>query len=60
MEIVDCPGALHEVLKYFWKYDLNITHIESRPTKHDGSFEFFVDFNPANGSNIVIHMFIIS
>eukprot|EP00616_Rhizochromulina_sp_CCMP1243_P013079 CAMPEP_0118973784 /NCGR_PEP_ID=MMETSP1173-20130426/10905_1 /TAXON_ID=1034831 /ORGANISM="Rhizochromulina marina cf, Strain CCMP1243" /LENGTH=405 /DNA_ID=CAMNT_0006923477 /DNA_START=218 /DNA_END=1435 /DNA_ORIENTATION=- len=45
MEIHDSPGALHEVLRYFWKYDINITHIESRPVKNDGSFEIFVDFN---------------
>jgi phenylalanine-4-hydroxylase len=23
---------LHEILKYFWKYDINLTHIESRPS----------------------------
>jgi phenylalanine-4-hydroxylase len=44
MELNDEPGALHEILKFFWKYDIDITSIESRPTKHDGSFEFFVDF----------------
>ena len=32
-----------QVLKYFWKYDVNLTRIESRPTKN-GVFEFFVDF----------------
>eukprot|EP00613_Pedinella_sp_CCMP2098_P002058 CAMPEP_0171619018 /NCGR_PEP_ID=MMETSP0990-20121206/15118_1 /TAXON_ID=483369 /ORGANISM="non described non described, Strain CCMP2098" /LENGTH=414 /DNA_ID=CAMNT_0012183985 /DNA_START=153 /DNA_END=1397 /DNA_ORIENTATION=+ len=47
MELSDTPGALHETLKYFWKYDIDITHIDSRPTKHDGHFEFFVDFNPS-------------
>ena len=36
--------ALQKVLKYFWKFDIDITSIESRPTKHDGAFEFFVDF----------------
>jgi phenylalanine-4-hydroxylase len=44
MELYDTPGALHEVLKYFWKFDVSITNIESRPTKHDGSFEFYLDF----------------
>ena len=33
MEIGDSPGALHDILRYFWKYDLNITRIESRPSK---------------------------
>ena len=44
MEIKDEPGALHEVLKFFWKFDVDITSIESRPTKDDGSFEFYVDY----------------
>mmetsp|Transcript_3858 Transcript_3858/g.8026 ORF Transcript_3858/g.8026 Transcript_3858/m.8026 type:complete len:467 (-) Transcript_3858:403-1803(-) len=44
LECNDNPGALHEILKYFWKYDINITHIESRPSKNE-SFEFFVDFH---------------
>lgn len=54
MEIMDEPGALHEVLRYFWKYDVNITRIESRPTKRDTStFEFFVDFYGKQGDRPV-------
>jgi prephenate dehydratase len=49
MELRDTPGALHEILKYFWKYDVNITNIESRPSKHDGSFEFFIDYHTCEG-----------
>ena len=30
LELKDKTGALHDVLKYFWKYDLNITRIEVR------------------------------
>lgn len=48
LELRDKPGALHEVLKYFWKYDLNITRIESRPKTlnalGEARFDFFVDF----------------
>ena len=42
MELPDRVGVLHEVLKFFWKYDLNIRRIESRPSKC-GAFDFFVD-----------------
>lgn len=47
MELTDRLGVLHDVLRYFWKYDVNICRIESRP-KYDGTtskkkFDFFVD-----------------
>ena len=29
-EITDEPGSLHELLRYFWKYEIDLTHIESR------------------------------
>jgi hypothetical protein len=29
-EIIDEPGSLHEMLRYFWKYEIDLTHIESR------------------------------
>lgn len=60
MELPDRVGALHDVLKYYWKYDVNITRIESRPvttvsSSSSGSsggssggspkFDFFVDFH---------------
>jgi phenylalanine-4-hydroxylase len=39
------PGALEDVLRQFWKNDLNLTRIESRPCTFDASkFEFYVDF----------------
>lgn len=50
MEITDRVGVLHDVLRYFWKYDVNICRIESRPihvSSKDGKqpkkFDFFVD-----------------
>lgn len=46
MELTDRVGVLHDVLKYFWKYDVNISRIESRP-KYIGQngqhFDFFID-----------------
>jgi hypothetical protein len=33
MELQDRLGVLHDVLKYFWKYDINVSRIESRPVK---------------------------
>ncbi|KAL7507545.1 hypothetical protein ACHAXN_004712 [Cyclotella atomus] len=44
MELSDRVGALHDVLKYYWKYDVNITRIESRPVTSN-KFDFFVDFH---------------
>ncbi len=48
MELTDRVGVLHDVLRYFWKYDINITRIESRPAQAGRwgrkRFDFFVDF----------------
>jgi phenylalanine-4-hydroxylase len=45
-EVEDTPGALHEVLKYFWKYEINLTHIESRPApKNNENFHIFMNFD---------------
>ena len=46
MELSDRVGALHDILRYFWKYDINITRIESRiNTDNPTKFDFFVDFH---------------
>jgi hypothetical protein len=51
MELTDRVGVLHDVLKYFWKYDINVSRIESRPgqTSQWGAghpkFDFYVDFH---------------
>jgi len=43
--VADRPGALEEALKVFWKYDVNMTHIESRPAQGSGfDYSFVVDF----------------
>jgi len=49
MELSDRVGVLHDVLKHFWKYDINVSRIESRPVQTnqwDGKkrFDFFMDF----------------
>jgi phenylalanine-4-hydroxylase len=55
MELVDRVGVLHDVLRYFWKNDVNVCRIESRPSSSTSSsshqqepgarkFDFFVDF----------------
>jgi phenylalanine-4-hydroxylase len=46
MELTDRVGVLHDVLRFFWKYDVNICRIESRPstgTVANPKFDFFVD-----------------
>ena len=49
-EIVDTPGSLYEILKYFWKFDVSITKIESRPSPKDSSvFIIQIDFNGSIG-----------
>jgi phenylalanine-4-hydroxylase len=57
MELTDSVGVLHDVLKYFWKYDINASRIESRPAKptDDGRrrFDFFVDFDGSVGDGNV-------
>ena len=57
LEITSQPGALHEVLKYFWKYDMNLTHIESRPVKKgDDSFHIYLDFEGGHVNDGAIHL----
>jgi hypothetical protein len=33
MELTDKVGILHDVLRFFWKYDVNVCRIESRPVE---------------------------
>ena len=46
MELTDRVGVLHDVLRLFWKYDINVSRIESRPVKIGSAgrlFDFFID-----------------
>lgn len=41
----DNPGALYEILEIFYKAHVNLTKIESRPSKEGlGNYIFFLDF----------------
>jgi prephenate dehydratase len=52
MELDDGVGVLHNILRYFWKHDVNVCRIESRPAK-GGKFDFFVDFDGQRGEENV-------
>lgn len=59
MELTDTgTGVLHDVLEYFWKYDVNITRIKSCPRHRQGrrgrkELRFFVDFHGKIGDDNV-------
>ncbi|MDV0444801.1 Bifunctional chorismate mutase/prephenate dehydratase [Methanimicrococcus sp. At1] len=41
----DKPGALFHILEAFYNYDINLTRIESRPSKKSlGEYQFYIDF----------------
>lgn len=43
--IKDRPGALFELIEPFYRYNINMTKIESRPTKKQlWEYNFFIDF----------------
>jgi prephenate dehydratase len=50
LQVEDGPGALQETLKFFWKHDVNMTRIESRPAKgHNMNYSFYIDFEGKRG-----------
>ena len=50
LQVEDGPGALQETLKFFWKHDVNMTRIESRPAKgHNMNYCFYIDFEGKRG-----------
>ena len=56
IEVKDRVGVLCDILRFFWKYDINVRHIESRPASKtnalgDQRFCFYVDFEGVRGKN---------
>ena len=47
MQLTDRVGILHDVLRWFWKFDVNICRIESRPVSL---------YSPLNTSNSMFDM----
>lgn len=43
-EIEDTPGALSKILQAFSTFNVNLTHIESRPSLEDNIFKMYIDF----------------
>lgn len=42
------------MLKFFWKHDVNMTRIESRPSKgYNHNYSFFIDFDGKRGDPAV-------
>jgi phenylalanine-4-hydroxylase len=47
--VTDRPGALRDVLDYFGKHNVNLSRIESRPSRRTRDYEFLVDFEGTVG-----------
>ena len=53
----DKPGGLYDILGIFQKNNINLTKIESRPSKKGlGKYLFFVDFNGHKDDIVVQHI----
>lgn len=51
----DRPGALYEILGAFAKYKINLTRIESRPSKKElGDYYFYIDFEGHTSDALII------
>lgn len=44
--VANTSGSLQDILKFFWKHDINMTRIESRPNKQSATdYDIYVDFD---------------
>uniref|UniRef100_K3WIJ8 ACT domain-containing protein n=1 Tax=Globisporangium ultimum (strain ATCC 200006 / CBS 805.95 / DAOM BR144) TaxID=431595 RepID=K3WIJ8_GLOUD len=54
VEVEDGPGSLQDILKFFWKHDVNMSRIESRPSKgYNQNYSFYIDFDGKRGDPAV-------
>jgi hypothetical protein len=60
MELKDEVGILHEVLKYFWKYDINVSRIESRPVQasRDRKAQWMLNNHQSNAATPVFDFYL--
>eukprot|EP00937_MAST-01D_sp_MAST-1D-sp2_P005021 g5021.t1 len=50
LEIKHEPGSLQDTLRLFWKHDVNMTRIDSRPSQNsDFTYDFHIDFEGRPG-----------
>lgn len=46
LTVANSSGSLNDALKHFWKHDINMTRIESRPSKTlHGYYDIYVDWD---------------
>lgn len=59
LKVHDEPGALQEILKYFWKHEINMTRIESRPAKSKFSSSKGIHDDPNADLHSPLYSFLI-
>ncbi|MDK2791065.1 MAG: prephenate dehydratase [Methanothermococcus sp.] len=53
----DKPGSLYNILKEFYERNINLTRIESRPSKKKlGSYIFYIDFEHGLNENYILNI----
>ena len=52
--VADKPGSLYTALKPFFENNINLTKVESRPTRRNSwEYNFFIDFNGHEKDEII-------
>jgi phenylalanine-4-hydroxylase len=58
VEVKDEPGALYYLLSYFWKYDIQLTSIESKPVLGDDkTMTIHLSFAGSRGDSVIDRLF---